>query len=73
MLKIDLAHPPPITQEWVAGFAENLHLWAPELTAMELIEHAVAAYRCAWLLDTNEAAELWFAAIRSAALSSRPR
>jgi len=38
-----------------------------------LVEHAVAAYRCAWLLDTNEAAELWFAAIRSAVSSSRPR
>ena len=73
MLIVDLTHPPPITQQWVAGFAENLHLWAPELSALELLEHAVAAYRCAWLLDADEAAELWFGAIRSAAPSGRPR
>ena len=73
MLIVDLTHPPPITQEWVAGFVGNMRLWAPELSPLELLEHAVAAYRCAWLLDTDEAAELWFRAIRSAASAGRPR
>jgi len=73
MLIVDLTHPPPITPQWVAGFVENLRLWAPELSSLELLEHAVAAYRCAWLLESDEAAERWFGAIRSAVSPDRPR
>jgi len=65
MLLIDLMmKPPPLNREWVDGFMTCFLRLSPGASAVGALEHAVVAFESAWLLEPQEAAELWLAALR---------
>lgn len=62
---IDLSRPPPLNTTWLAEFSRSFTSREPRATAVEAIEHGVMAFRIAWLLDCDEAADLWLHAVRA--------
>lgn len=64
MLTIDLSHPPPVDAHWLGDFTACLALFEPQLTLTQRVDHGVVAWRHTWLLDPDEAATLWVAALR---------
>jgi hypothetical protein len=56
--------PPPISAAWAVRFRDVLREMAPELSAEAALDIAAVGFRSTWLLEPDEAAELWFAAMR---------
>ena len=65
MLTIDLSHPPPIDTDWLTTFTAYLTMFEPQLTVVQLVDQGAAAWKHTWLLDPDEAAVLWIAALRN--------
>jgi hypothetical protein len=57
--------PPPLNPQWLNGFMQEFKRQEPGVPALIAIEHAVAAFELTWLLEPDEACDLWCRAVRN--------